>query len=199
MNANLAAQRPDAHDRTEHGLYLVCGLIMLMILLLDLSIPLGVAMGVPYVIPVCLSMRSQRKTFTILVAVFSSLFTIGAYLYKPPVDEMWKVVFNRALALLAIWVTASLGLQRKIVEQKRETALRERERALEDMRVLRGLLPICASCKRIRDDQGYWTQIEGYIKSHSEADFTHGICPECARKLYPELYPAKAGRSEDTA
>jgi len=52
---------------------------------------------------------------------------------------------------------------------------------------LSGLLPICASCKKIRDDQGYWTQIEAYIRDRSEAEFSHGICPECAKKLYPEI------------
>ncbi len=49
------------------------------------------------------------------------------------------------------------------------------------------LLPICASCKKIRDDKGYWNQIESYIKEHSEADFSHSICPECSKKLYAEF------------
>ena len=56
------------------------------------------------------------------------------------------------------------------------------------VKVLSGLLPICSSCKKIRDDTGYWNRIEAYIHDHSEADFTHGICPTCARELYPELY-----------
>jgi len=50
------------------------------------------------------------------------------------------------------------------------------------------MLPICASCKKIRDDRGYWNKIEAYIEKHSEAEFSHGICPECARKLYPEYF-----------
>jgi hypothetical protein len=50
-----------------------------------------------------------------------------------------------------------------------------------------GMLPICASCKKIRDDKGYWNQIEAYIRDRSEADFSHGICPECAKKLYSEI------------
>ncbi|UCF84401.1 MAG: ferritin-like domain-containing protein [Desulfobacteraceae bacterium] len=54
------------------------------------------------------------------------------------------------------------------------------------IRTLRGLIPICASCKKIRDDQGYWSQIELYIRDHSEAEFTHSICPECLEKLYPK-------------
>jgi hypothetical protein len=96
-------------------------------------------------------------------------------------------MFNRSIALFAIWVTALLTLQRKILEEKRAEALREREKTLEDIKILHGLLPICASCKKIRDDKGYWTQIESYIKDHSEADFTHGLCPECVEKLYPGL------------
>jgi hypothetical protein len=58
------------------------------------------------------------------------------------------------------------------------------------------LLPICASCKKIRDDNGYWTQIEGYVRDHSEAEFSHGLCPECAEKLYPE-YVSKTEEETD--
>jgi DNA-binding NtrC family response regulator len=63
--------------------------------------------------------------------------------------------------------------------------------ALDQIKALRGLLPICASCKDIRDDRGYWHQIEDYVRKHSDAEFSHGICPECAEKLYPELYQNK--------
>ncbi len=67
-----------------------------------------------------------------------------------------------------------------------EKIVSELQNALHTIKVLHGILPICASCKKIRDDQGFWTQIELYIREHSEAEFTHGICPECATKLYPE-------------
>ena len=66
----------------------------------------------------------------------------------------------------------------------KQAALKE---ALSEVKTLSGFLPICASCKNIRDDKGYWNQIETYIREHSEAEFSHGICPECARKLYPEF------------
>jgi len=62
------------------------------------------------------------------------------------------------------------------------------EEALQNVKTLTGFLPICANCKKIRDDEGYWQQIEEYIMDHSEADFTHGICNECVEKLYPEHY-----------
>lgn len=59
--------------------------------------------------------------------------------------------------------------------------------ALDELKILRGMLPICCNCKSIRDDKGYWKQIESYIQEHSEAVFSHSICPECVKKLYPEL------------
>jgi hypothetical protein len=59
--------------------------------------------------------------------------------------------------------------------------------ALNQVKLLSGFLPICASCKKIRDDKGYWNQIESYIREHSEVEFSHGICPDCAEKLYPDL------------
>lgn len=63
----------------------------------------------------------------------------------------------------------------------------QRERAKREIRELRGLLPICSSCKRIRDDQGYWNQIEDYLQKRSEVQFSHGLCSECMEKLYPDL------------
>ncbi|MDH3355779.1 MAG: response regulator [Chromatiales bacterium] len=63
----------------------------------------------------------------------------------------------------------------------------ELQEAMGKVKLLSGLLPICASCKKIRNDKGYWTQIELYIKEHSEAEFSHGICPVCVKKLYPLL------------
>ena len=79
---------------------------------------------------------------------------------------------------------------RKQAEQEREQLVAERENALAEIKVLGGLLPICMSCKKIRDDQGYWNQIETYIRSHSQAEFSHSLCPECAHQLYPEYVPA---------
>ncbi len=72
-----------------------------------------------------------------------------------------------------------------------EDALKEKHQklldALKEIKILSGLLPICASCKKIRDDNGYWNQIESYINQHSEAEFSHSICPDCTKNLYPNL------------
>jgi PAS domain S-box-containing protein len=79
--------------------------------------------------------------------------------------------------------------RRKRAEEQRERLVLELERSLADLKRLSGLLPICASCKKVRDDKGYWQQIEAYVKDHSEVEFSHGICPECAEKLYPGFFP----------
>ena len=78
--------------------------------------------------------------------------------------------------------------KRREVEADREKLISKLQEALKKIKTLRGIIPICAACKKIRDDKGYWNQIESYIKEHSDADFSHGICPECAEKLYPDLY-----------
>lgn len=77
---------------------------------------------------------------------------------------------------------------RKLIWEEKERLIIERQKALDKVKVLSGFLPICASCKKIRDDKGYWKQIELYISDHSEAEFSHGICPECAEKMYPEIF-----------
>jgi GAF domain-containing protein len=59
---------------------------------------------------------------------------------------------------------------------------------IAEIKTLRGLIPICAQCKKIRDDQGYWQRLERYLEDHTEAEFSHGLCPECVKTLYPELY-----------
>ncbi len=79
----------------------------------------------------------------------------------------------------------------KQAEEEREKLIRQLQEALASIKTLSGLLPICYSCKQIRDDKGYWNQIETYIHDHSDAQFTHGICPACVAKLYPEYYPDK--------
>ena len=77
--------------------------------------------------------------------------------------------------------------ERKQIEEERNQLIKSLQNSLAKIKTLSGMLPICASCKKIRDDKGYWNQIETYLREHSEAEFSHGICPECAQKLYPEF------------
>jgi len=100
-----------------------------------------------------------------------------------------KIILAAILCMLIITIIWSIVLLNEI--KKRKKVIEDLKIALSKIKKLSGLLPICASCKKIRDDEGYWNQIETYIKEHSEADFSHSICPECAKELYPDLdiYP----------
>ncbi len=78
--------------------------------------------------------------------------------------------------------------ERILAENAKVELIGHLQEALDRVNLLSGMLPICASCKKIRDDKGYWNQIETYIRDHSDVEFSHGICPDCAKKLYPEFY-----------
>jgi CheY-like chemotaxis protein len=84
-------------------------------------------------------------------------------------------------------LSIEIALVKYSAVKEREALIEALEQSLEEIKRLSGLLPICAKCKRIRDKQDQWHEIESYISDHSEADFSHGLCPECARALYPEL------------
>jgi AmiR/NasT family two-component response regulator len=99
---------------------------------------------------------------------------VSAYLIKPPK----QTEIERAIVI---------ALARHEDLMKLRLLNKELEKALSEIKTLRGILPICASCKNVRDDKGYWNQIESYIRDHSEAEFSHSLCPECAKKLYPDL------------
>jgi PAS domain S-box-containing protein len=83
----------------------------------------------------------------------------------------------------------------KQLDQEREQLIQRLQDALSKIKVLRGLIPICASCKSIRDDKGYWHKVEEYIRDHSDAQLSHGVCPTCAKKLYPELYESESAKN----
>ena len=83
----------------------------------------------------------------------------------------------------------SLRHARQEMTRQLEERNRQLENTLAQVRQLQGMLPICAACKKIRDDKGYWQQIEDYIIEHSEVIFSHGLCPSCAHRLYPDVFP----------
>ncbi len=113
----------------------------------------------------------QHKNGTVVPVEHNSFM-----LYSPEGDVYGSVTIIREIT------------ERKKTEKQREQLINDLQKALADVKTLSGLIPICASCKKIRDDKGYWNQIENYIRKHSQADFTHGICPDCARKLYPQIH-----------
>ncbi len=110
-------------------------------------------------------------------------------------DGSWRWILNwgRIVARSADGrPLRALGAQlditrRKTAEMEKVELCGKLEKALAEIRTLRGIIPICASCKKIRDSNGAWNQLEQYIREHSEAEFSHGICPDCAARLYPRI------------
>ncbi len=94
----------------------------------------------------------------------------------------YKFVQNNMDYLVGVGLDISDRIK---TEKEKENLIDKLQETLSQVKQLSGFLPICASCKNIRDDKGYWNQIESYIKEHSEAEFSHSICPDCAKKLYP--------------
>jgi len=90
---------------------------------------------------------------------------------------------------------ARVAVGRRMVEMQDALVAKVEElrRAFDQIKTLRGIVPICANCKKIRDDQGYWNQVEVYVRDHTEAEFSHGLCPECLKNLYPEFGQTAAG------
>jgi len=108
------------------------------------------------------------------------------YVIKDRLSRLVPAV-NRALA------EEKEKARRKKAEEERERLVHELTEALARVKILTGLLPICSSCKKIRDDKGDWSQIESYISRHTDAEFSHGMCPECEKKAYKELGKFKNG------
>jgi hypothetical protein len=156
---------------------LIAGSVVLaaVIFTADLLLPLGVAVPMAYVGPVLMSLWVHQLRFTVLAASVGTILTIIGYFGSPSAGPLWIVLTNRSLAILMIWMTAVIVLLYK--------------RTQEEIKTLRGWLAICASCKKIRDDQGFWNGLEIYVEEHSEVLFTHSLCPSCTQKWYPELYP----------
>ena len=120
--------------------------------------------GISITIPVDSFLASQDNYKSVIVLAYSFIWILG----------------------LSGAIMASRVIRNKI--DQREDLIAQLQNALREVKILRGFIPICASCKRVRDDEGYWEQIETYIRDRSEAEFSHGICPECMEKLYPEYF-----------
>jgi CheY-like chemotaxis protein len=149
------------------------------IVLLDLGLP--DSQGIAAIKSLCETFRNMP------VVVFTGLLDeqVGIQAVREGAqDYLVKGQTNGVLLAKAIFYS----IERKQLENERERLIRELQESIAKVKLLSGLLPICASCKKIRDDKGYWNQVEAYISKHSQAKFTHGICPDCVKKLYPDYY-----------
>jgi hypothetical protein len=157
--------------------------------LLDVGTGDEVAVSSLFLLPVALTSWTAGRTVGFFVSVGCAISLLGVDLcsgrqYRHAFAPFW----NAAIVLSFFLVVALLVASRRRLEDEQEAKLQE---AIASVRTLRGLIPVCAWCKKIRDDRGYWNEVEAYVAAHTEADFTHGVCPDCAGRA---LERARAGK-----
>jgi hypothetical protein len=162
--------------------------LLLVIGWLDLVTGYDLQFFIFYFLPVALAAWRLGRTAGLLTAGLCMAIWLFAdvhsgHVYSDPVFAYWNGGIR-----LAAFLTVAVTLAKLRVTLRAERALRtEVESALGEIKQLRGLLPICSACKRIRDDKGTWVPVEQYVRARTEAEFTHGICPQCLTALYPEI------------
>jgi len=176
-------------------------MIPIIIFLLSIGLQLAAAIYALFLIPL-----TGRKAAWLLISAamvlmtgrrivsFISILSAGRQI-SFDVPELIALVIA-CLMLVGVHGIRDYFLSSKRLYEEKEKLILDLQEALAKVKQLSGLLPICASCKKIRDDKGYWNQIETYISEHSEALFSHAICPECGKKLYPEYYDKVWGKEE---
>jgi hypothetical protein len=128
--------------------------------------------------------------------IHSVFFRHGSFIEEllplSDIHEIWMRTIICVLFIIFGIYTQAVVNKSKALEKERENIIKELQNSLEEIKTLRGILPICTNCKKIRDDKGYWHQLEMYFREHSQTDFSHGICPECMKKLYPNFSKKKS-------
>jgi hypothetical protein len=171
--STTSAQMPNKEETLAiTPLILIAG-SMTIVCIVDILLPTGVAVPILYVIPILLAVHCRQHWFRVSVAAGCTVLTLLGYAFSQSGVPAWIALSNRALAITAIWISAVLAWRHLYAKQQLD--------------VLQSLLPICASCKKIRDDKGYWSQVEEYLETQTM--LTHCICPECMLKWYPDFYP----------
>jgi hypothetical protein len=158
------------------------------LLLLDALTPVGLAIWLLQVILMWVTSLWATPRQILATCILCVICTVLGYSWSPQGGiESWAGDANLVLAVGAVCAIGHTGWRRRRTEDERRKAAEALARSQEEVKVLTGLLPICASCKKIRGDSGEWEQIEAYITRHSQAQFSHGICQACMSTLYPEL------------
>lgn len=139
-------------------------------------------------------MRANKRTKSIPIIFVTALSKDQEHIFKGyesgAVDYICKPIQEPLVLRSKLQVFCQLHNQRLLIEEQvQELAEKNRllQKHIDEIKMLRGIIPICATCKKIRDDQGAWNQLELYIRDHADVEFTHGICPECANELLAEL------------
>ncbi len=151
-------------------LVIVTAVLVAGIFVIDIFVPTGVLVPLLYTIPLLVTLLCPQRLLFLVTAAASTVLTILGLFLSAPGGIFWMAVANRLLAVLSIGVATVFSLLHGKVAA--------RLKRLED------LLPFCSDCKRVRDDRGYWKQLELYLEEHSSTQFSRGLCPECAPKHF---------------
>ena len=155
-------------------------------------LPVFLSFSIPALVPIAIRFFAIGDTLHMGMGAMTTLFGILTYTTARRINAANKelIALKEAFADRLEERTAELeatnGQLRREIEERKQL-ITELQAAIAKVRTLSGLLPICSACKKIRDDKGYWNQIEAYIEEHSDAAFSHGICPECFRRIYPDM------------
>lgn len=148
-------------------------------------------------------MRASKKTREIPIIFITAISKEREHIFKGyesgAVDYICKPIQDPLVLRSKVRVFCQLHEQKRLIEQNLEELAEKNnqlEKHLAEIQTLRGILPICAVCKKIRDDKGYWNQLESYMHEHSEVRFSHGYCPECAEAAMAEIDKMKVDKDE---
>ncbi len=141
-----------------------------------------------YFVPVAVAAWKVGPASSYLIAILSSIVWFLSDMYSShSYSSIFLAFWNAAIRLVSFLIIAYATSKIRLLLTEERKLSKDLKDAFSQIKALRGLIPICASCKRIRDDKGYWTRLEAYIQEHSEAEFSHGICPDCMKKLYGDF------------
>lgn len=148
-------------------------------------------------------MRTENTILiaSIILGLLAGLVdTIIDFLFFYPGRSFWGLLFSdvpqqeiytRFLIFVSFvifgFICGKIVARLKKTQDEKNQLIDHLQQTLKEIKTLQGIIPICASCKNIRDDKGFWSKVESYLKKHSGVQFSHGICPDCAKKLYPDL------------
>ncbi len=163
----------DRVQSSDFKILSLCLTAAVVVFILDIILPLGAASGVLFPILVMLTAWAPSKWVTITISTLCSAFIVAGFFLSPEGLSLWFVIVNRGLLLFVLIAIATL--------------VNHRRAALEEVTILKGFLPICSTCKKIRDESDTWHPLESYIRDHSEAELSHGFCPTCFNKTLAKV------------
>ncbi|MBF0257250.1 MAG: hypothetical protein HQK62_00190 [Desulfamplus sp.] len=169
-----------------HELYikrtvLCCILVAFAVLLIDYITGRHIEFPIAYALPVGMSAWRQKRGLAYAMAILLPMVRVGFYFPWNAIQFIYTALLNAPVTVLVLMIYAYLI----------DRTAWQTEELEKEIKILEGILPICASCKKIRNEAGEYEQIEKYVTEHSQASFSHGICPECAKILYPDYVKHK--------